>query len=410
MKLNVQQNHIYDQKINYFQKYGLNILSMPYYEIDKVIHEMIESNPIVEYEENPESISYNSKFDINQVPTSISLYDSLIKQMNENSIFYNKELIDVIYMNLDSHGFFSKEKKERLIQLGIKEKDLDTHLLYLKNCSPQGIGCLDIIDFMCFQLSDDTKINKIARAIITEHFDLLKYNLLEEIARRCECTVSCIQEAFFVLKECDKFPVVKNKDFNDLVEVSLSYDQMWIIKIRQPRYAIKASSFCSCYELQSYAKNFIDEVNRINRALEMRNKTIERIIKHILEHNQDFFLNCKELKPVTMTQCSNDLHLHKSTISRAISNKFLEYQGNVYPIKNFFSRDTLSSGKNDDEVKRLIYKIFQSENHTLKDQEVCEILKSEYKIIMSRRTVSKYRNNLGIDGYYRRKRVKGNER
>jgi RNA polymerase sigma-54 factor len=145
------------------------------------------------------------------------------------------------------------------------------------------------------------------------------------------------------------------------------------------------------------AQNFI-------MAIEQRRKTLHRIINGILEYQHEFFeRGYSHLKPITMTEFARQLSVNPSTISRALASKYLESPQGIHQLKFFF---TAAVGHTD---KRIIFQkikeIVDNEDKSspLSDTQIAKKLSRE-EIIISRRTISKYRELIGIPAHqFRRK-------
>jgi RNA polymerase sigma-54 factor len=144
-------------------------------------------------------------------------------------------------------------------------------------------------------------------------------------------------------------------------------------------------------------------------SIDQRQNTIERITRKILARQADFFMEgSSKLKPMTMAEIADEIDVHETTVSRAIANKYLKTPHGTFPFKYFFTSGY--SGKDGDtvsntSVKELIGSIIEGEDATkpLSDRKIVDIL-AEKDISLARRTVAKYREELGISATNLRRR------
>jgi len=144
------------------------------------------------------------------------------------------------------------------------------------------------------------------------------------------------------------------------------------------------------------------------KSLDQRERTIYRVTETLLDLQKDFFSNgVEQLKPLTLKEVASVLNLHESTVSRVTSNKYLSCEHGVFGFRYLFSSG-LSSGMgsvSSTSVKNTIKKIVSEEGSRkpLSDQHIAAMLKSD-GIMIARRTVAKYRDELGIPSQIQRRK------
>jgi len=152
-------------------------------------------------------------------------------------------------------------------------------------------------------------------------------------------------------------------------------------------------------------RNYIREKIRAGKflikSLHQRQSTIANIAREIVKRQRDFMeKGVTHLKPLTMVQVAEVVGVHETTVSRAVSGKYMETPQGVFEMKYFFTaglQTASGDGVSNTSVKDMISDIFQNEDQSkpLSDQEVVAILK-EKGIVIARRTVAKYRTELNI--------------
>ncbi|MCE5300377.1 MAG: LacI family DNA-binding transcriptional regulator, partial [Spirochaetia bacterium] len=152
---------------------------------------------------------------------------------------------------------------------------------------------------------------------------------------------------------------------------------------------------------REFIRSYVNRVREIIKALEERNKTIENVVKKILARQEDF-MRYEEagLKPLTLKEIAREVGVAESTVSRIVSKKYIQMPSGVYPLKHFFTSgmDTSSGERvSDESVKAKIRDMIEAEDKTrpLTDT-VIERKLNESGVKISRRTVTKYREQLGL--------------
>lgn len=154
-------------------------------------------------------------------------------------------------------------------------------------------------------------------------------------------------------------------------------------------------------------KKYIDKADFYINALEQRKENTLKIAREIF-NIQDLFLSENKLKSLTMEEIANKTNLSTSTVSRIVSGKYIQTPRGIYPLKYFFTTNINNS--TEEEIKQKIYDIVNLEDKAkpLSDDKIAAMLKKD-NIKVSRRTVAKYRDLMGIPSSYNRKKEKENE-
>jgi RNA polymerase sigma-54 factor len=154
-------------------------------------------------------------------------------------------------------------------------------------------------------------------------------------------------------------------------------------------------------EAEDYIKIQLQHYQWLSRSISQRKNTLQSVMEKIVEKQQSFFIDGPNLlAPMTMKEISEAISMHESTVSRAVKNKYVQTKHGVYPLKTFFtSRIKTVLGKESSSyvVKRLLSKLIATEKkqNPLSDQKLVDLMHIE-GLDISRRTIAKYRNQLGI--------------
>jgi RNA polymerase sigma-54 factor len=256
--------------------------------------------------------------------------------------------------------------------------------------------------------------DSLAARIVRDHFTLLTRRRIPEIARKIGAHMDDVQEAIEEIGTLDPAPGRRFADDNNRVvvpDVTVEDDRgEWKIILNSdyiPRLRI-SNTYKEMIAKGSLSKDERDYVRERMRSgkflinsIEQRQQTIERITREIIKVQEEFFREgVAKLKPLTMTQIADAVGVHETTVSRAIANKFIKTPHGVFEFKFFFTpgyqADSGESVSNTS-VKEMIDELvsLEDKSHPLSDQEIVAKLQ-EKGINIARRTVAKYREELGL--------------
>jgi RNA polymerase sigma-54 factor len=278
-----------------------------------------------------------------------------------------------------------------------------------------GIACVDTRESLLYQLRANGKGEGLAEKIVRKHYDWLLHNNWTAIRNACRVEMSDVVRAVDEIARCDPLP---GRHFDNSVTQGIVPDVYirkgvygeWIVQLNNefiPSLRLN-QNYKDCVgsgDLDRGDKNYIRLKMRsgqlLIQAIEQRQKTLLQVVRAILEEQKHFFeWGPDGLKPLVLRTLAVKLRVHETTVSRAVDDKFADTPFGVFPLKYFFAKG-LSSENGDivvnNLVKRRIADIVGGEDVTrpVSDQKIVDILKNE-KICIARRTVSKYRDAMGI--------------
>jgi len=153
--------------------------------------------------------------------------------------------------------------------------------------------------------------------------------------------------------------------------------------------------------VRDYIRDKIRSGKFLIKSIHQRQQTISNIAHEIVKRQKEFMeKGVSHLKPMTMVQVAEVVGVHETTVSRAVSNKYIETPQGIFELKYFFTSGLHTdggSGVSNTSVKDMVSEMFKGENQAkpLSDQEIVKMLK-EKGILIARRTVAKYRAELNI--------------
>lgn len=350
-----------------------------------------------------------------------TLTDHLIAQIPiAEEVKSLRSTIELIIQCLDDNGYIYPEEHPGLQQLptDILEKSLN----YIQEMEPAGIAARSLKECLLLQLKRRANGNPLAITLVEEHFEPFAEKKWKELSSKLQVSLAEIQSAFDLLQTLDprpgsKFFTEKTAFITpDIVviwngeEYSITiYDEL-LPTINFNNDYFSHYSAVKDKQVSKYLDDQLQSYQWLQKSLEQRKETLQRVALKIVEKQADFFKNGPgNLKPMIMKEIAEELEIHESTVSRAVREKYVQTPFGIFELKSFFTstiQTTSEESTSSTQVKNAITKLVNNENKLkpLSDQEIVSILEEEEGIVVSRRTVAKYRDQLGILSSSKRRR------
>ena len=360
---------------------------------------------------------------LNSLVSGISLQERLMGQAKLSDLDEEEiEAMRFLIGSLDDRGYLTTPLPDLSLMSRLPLRALGEAHRVLQSLDPPGIGAENLRDCLLIQLKQRGREDCLAAKVVKDHFKLLPRRRIPEIAKRTGSGLEEVEAAIEEIATLDPYPGRKfSEDTNHVVSADVTVERDegdWIVSLNNdyiPR--LRISNVCKEIiargNLSKEEKEYIQEKIRSGKflinSIEQRQQTIEKITRCILDFQRDFFENGpSKLRPLTMIQVADAVEVHETTVSRAIAGKYIETPHGLFPLKHFFTPgyeaddgEALSNTT----VKDLVARIIGGENRfkPYSDQVVVNKLK-EKNIGIARRTVAKYREELGIPPTYLRRR------
>jgi RNA polymerase sigma-54 factor len=325
-----------------------------------------------------------------------------------------KENLVLLIGSLDENGYLTESPSNLSLQLNIPYPKFIEALEILKTFNPSGIGAKDLQECLLIQLQRNQREDSLAYSIIDKAYPLLLRRRIQEIAKKLKVSDEAIQKALEEIASMDPAPGKRfSDDSNTVIEPDIRIfqeDDLWKIELNNEyipklRISQKYKDLLAQGSLNKKEKEYLVENMRSGKflinSLDQRQNTLKKISQKIIDQQPKFFVQTNPtLQPMTMQQIAEDVGVHETTISRAIANKYVKTPHGVFPLKHFFNSGfTSDSGESiaNRSIKETIEKIIQKEDpkKPISDQSISKELEKE-GIKIARRTVAKYREQLGI--------------
>jgi len=287
-----------------------------------------------------------------------------------------------------------------------------------------GVGARDLRECLMLQLKDAGLEQSVPYRLVRDCFDELINHRWSEISKRFGISPSDVQKAADEIAKLDPKPGLVYSDASDnyiipdlVVEkidgryhVFLNDANLPRLKLSRAYQEIARDKKKFEGENKEFISNKLNSANWMIQAIEQRRQTMLKVMNYIVERQRDFFeKGVQYLKPLTLREVAEVISMHESTVSRVTNEKFVQTPRGVLPLKFFFSSGLSTTGGEDVSargIKDQIQKLVENEDpkHPLTDQAIVNILK-ESGVQIARRTVAKYRDQLGVLSARMRKRV-----
>lgn len=452
-------------------KLALKILQLPTLELEEFIQQELETNPVLELveeskdqkiieekDEKNEKVDKDEKDDKNEkeidwkeylqfqgksycldsnyndegaeqsfdnyVSDSYTLKDHLLFQLQLSLLRYN--LLDIgefIIESLDENGYLTipMDELSELVKTDIPT--LEKVLSIIQTFDPAGVGARDLIECLLIQLNFKGLLNDKTEKIVKQHLDDIAYNRLNNISKSLGVSVEVAQNMSDLIKELEPKP---GRAFECNNSTKYIVPDIYIDKI-SGEYTIIVNDYNnSGLRINQYYRNLLQNEEKTSQAsqfissrlssamwliksIEQRKTTLYNVVQAILEYQIEFFdKGVMYLRTMTLKNIADKISVHESTVSRAISGKYVQTNRGVFELKYFFRsgiENETGDGISSESIKKMMKNLIDQENHKhpISDQNIAEALAKD-GLAISRRTVAKYRDDQGILSSSKRKR------
>ena len=448
LKLQVKQTQTLSQRMIQ----SAEILQMTSQELNTYINELALENPVIDIVEPPtaeeqrESIEqqewlnsfneenyylyqrqnndddydFKSSWNIN-TDDGETLQDYLWSQLiTENFTDQETEIIKFMLECLDNKGYLEESIETIASYFGTDTEIVEDLLSDLQALDPSGVCARTLEECLKLQLERRDILTPVLESIIDNCLEMVAKNQIPAIARKLRLSPAETAGYCQIIKSLNPKPgvsfssrdqlryiipdvtIVKFKDHFDILLNESMYPTIELNSYYRQMNQNPESS-----ELKEYLGNKIRQAEWVKQCVTQRGKTLMQVSRAILEHQEEFFtFGPAHLNPLRLADIAQELDIHESTVSRAVSKKYLQCSWGVYPMNFFFSRSVAVQESSSEsgtqsvtaaDIKRVLREIIEEENKKkpYSDRLLGEKL-AERGISISRRTVAKYREEEGI--------------
>jgi RNA polymerase sigma-54 factor len=354
---------------------------------------------------------------------SVSLPEHLLSQARmldlQPELF---RVVEHLVFSLDDDGRLHETAEQVAAELVVPIPLAEQAIEILRSFDPPGIGARDLRDCLLLQIDRLSYARPLTRKVIESHLDDLAVNRLPKISKETGASLEEIKESWeFVRHQLNPHPGrMFTTARNATVIPDVVVDEVdGRFEVRAERGSIPELGISPVYrgllkearqdpKVYEYLRRKIDAAKWFIEAVYQRQSTIQRIADEIVQRQQDFLRHgVQHLKPMRMQDVADAVGVSISTVSRAISGKYIQTPQGIFDMKRFFSGGTVTDSGDlvsQQAVKDTLRDIVAAEdkNSPFSDDQLVDTLKQR-GVHIARRTVTKYRKALGIESSSRRK-------
>lgn len=356
------------------------------------------------------------QFLMDSIVAPTTLQEHLVSQLRTAEIDDANlvENVEFLIGSLDDRGFLNSSVEDMSLQHGIPIDDLHAAKAVLMSFDPVGVGSDDLRECLLIQLERLGKKHSLAHRLVDQHLEDLANKRYPILARKLGVPLEQVSRAADFISTLDPRPASRfNPSSNSYVSPDIIVEKQggeWVPVMNNDdlphlrlsnAYKDLLSQASSSGEVRNYIRDKIRSGKFLIRSIHQRQQTIHKIATQILAHQKEFLdKGTSFLRPLNMAQVAEEVGVHETTVSRAISGKYMATPHGVYELKFFFSHGVKTDSGEDlsnTSVKNAIADLIKTESKAkpLSDDKLAKLLDKQ-GIKVARRTVAKYREALGI--------------
>ena len=327
-----------------------------------------------------------------------------------------RQILEYLIYSLDPDGYYRDDLVHTAEEFSVSEEFAERMLKMVQALEPAGVGARNLQECLLLQLQRRTERCAAAETIVQDYLDEVGRNHLSGIAKKMKITQEEVQEACGKIRSLNPKP---GNAFSDRSRMQYISPDAVVVKVeggfeilineyQYPKFQISTyyqelEKTVKDAETKKYLQEKIRQAQTVAGSIQQRTSTLSLVLHVIVERQQDFFLRgVGNRKPLKLADIARETGLHESTVSRTLRSKYLQCTWGVYPL-NYFLTSVASTDQGSGEeqtpeyIKTQIRQIIDGEDRKkpLSDEAISREL-AEKKICISRRTVNKYRLEMGI--------------
>jgi len=411
-------------------KQSIEILALSHDDLQALVQEQTEANPFLEltkpnfsdklvagyHDDNKEDI-------FNLTSAKESYKQDLHKQLHIKKIDTRiLAIIQYLIENLDDNGYLEEDLSELLEGLpssaNISLKEMQQALEILQTLDPIGIGARNTKECLILQIKYKMSANKLKKdlyllaiEICAKFLDLVAKSQFNKLSKLLNKNIDEITQAIKFINTLNIYPVKEDVSQDSDYHITPDFfvknnNHEWIIELNQdimPKLSINNVYASSLNSLTAdsidYIKQKMQEANWLIKSLQQRFDTLLKVATLIIREQQSFFEHGSiTMRPLVMQELADNLGIHVSTVSRALKSKYLQCPSGIYPLNYFLSsklKTQVGGYISSKTIISCIEHIIKEESKPLSDEQIADYLKRQ-GIQVARRTIAKYRSQLGL--------------
>ena len=419
-RLEVQQT----QRLSQHLQTTIHLLACDLDELSEEIQKAVEENPALEAvppQKVLEDVSVRVKTRLRStrsgysapepVAAAMTTMDDLEQQLRLlNLDETTRRAAKAMLRMLSPKGYFPQEPEAFARESGVPEDVARRALAAVQSLEPTGVGARTLTECLELQLREKPGVDPLCFTLIRQYLIEIGKGNLRAIARGTGASMALVSQCVDVIRTLAPSPCSLDEGEVRYIipEFSVEMDEGERLTVQfyndyYPTLRLDEHFSQLAEELdgeeRTFARRMLSSAKRMLQAVDLRQSTMERLAQIIVQEQRAFFLGQGGVQPLRIGEVSQALGVHESTIYRALQGKYLYCDRGTFALSHFFPKE-LSGGTSSADVKDMIRSICEG-NEKLSDQAIANEL-ARRGVSLSRRTVAKYRAQLGIDSSYRR--------
>ncbi|MDP3791000.1 MAG: RNA polymerase factor sigma-54 [Candidatus Omnitrophota bacterium] len=428
-KLSQHQRFLQKMSLTPQMRQSLNILGMSVSDLAEYIDFAVTQNPFLKKLIDEKRSFDKYRGEISQIPDKTIKQDedprhALLSQIKMSGLTDNMlEIAEYLIYEMDDNGYITIDLEEAAEDLGVDCEEVSECLCLIQEMEPAGIGAKDIKECLQLQLKRKGKGNSLEWRIVGSFLSEVAQENIEKIAKELKVDRAKVKEAVSSIKKLNPRPastILAKESKNVIPELMAKVDEKKV-RLELNRGSIPGLKLYNPYAndfdiiKDPQARKFMQE--NINAAkglidnLKRREDTMCKVADYILNFQRDaIYRDIHHIRSLTIKEVAHATNFHPSTISRVVSNKYIQLNDDVVPLKSLLSHgikhvDGQLHSKTS--IKKTIETLIKREDPSrpANDGEIHQVLKKVAGINISRRTVAKYRASMRILPAHLRKKV-----
>lgn len=312
---------------------------------------------------------------------------------------------------VDGDGYLSQEDLDGLASMKIPQALTERALDALQSLEPPGVGARSLSECLQLQLSRRDGGDPVAMDIAARFLPELGRKHYAAIAQKLGVNVEAVRAAETVIAALEPHPGRAFQTAEPTIYVrpdvfiaqlegewKVILNEYYLPRVSVNDYYLRLLKSSDEKETKDYLRQKLQQAKWLLDSLERRGSTLRLCAEAVLEAQRPFFTgNSQTLAPMTLSALAEGLELHPSTVSRAVRGKYLQCRQGTYPLRYFFSLPVSGGGVSRQAAKQALLSLLREEDRRrpYSDQELCRLL-AVRGITLARRTVTKYRLEMGV--------------
>ena len=333
-----------------------------------------------------------------------------------------RDAADGVVGNLDENGYLLSTAEDMAAEGGNAIEDVKEAIRVVQTLDPAGVAASDLRECLLLQLESRGARDGLAWHIVFDHLKLVETRQNKELVRLLRRPIEHVQIGLDVIKHLDPRPGLRysgpgarqvepdvyiTKDGEDYL-IQISDDDIPQLRLNPQYRKMLDREQEPNRDVRSYIKERYASAIQLMKNIEQRKQTILKVCQSVVRRQMDFLEHgIDQLKPMMIKEIAEEIGVHPSTVSRAVSNKYAHTPQGVFELRYFFSEAVQGPGGGATPLlilKRRVKKMIEEEDpmHPLTDEQITERLQGE-GIEVTRRTVAKYREDMRIPSTHQRR-------